>query len=241
MDCGQLDCLPDGNPCHGKGECRAGKCVCQPPFVGKWCEAKVCPVGRGQLECSGDGMCGDDGACHCPPGRGGLACEKDVCLNDCSGTGLCRDDVCFCPEGRSGDDCSLFDCPIKGCSGRGKCEAATGTCVCEQGYTGDGCEASVCGHECSENSVCNAVTKVCECASGVHDAVGCDASNNANGAPTKVSFKAMSGTTLKTKGTMSLTGCATGCSDKCAKGAVEQLTDCNVKCTKDCLRTGTVA
>jgi hypothetical protein len=55
------------------------------------------------------------GACHCPPGRGGLACEKDVCLNDCSGTGLCRDDVCFCSEGRSGDDCSLFDCPIKGC------------------------------------------------------------------------------------------------------------------------------
>ena len=65
LDCGQLDCMPNGNPCHGKGECRAGKCICEPPFVGKWCESKVCPVGRGQLECSGDGMCGDDGASLC--------------------------------------------------------------------------------------------------------------------------------------------------------------------------------
>ena len=85
--------------------------------------------------------------------------------------------------------CCAQTCCSSSNSGRGKCETATGTCVCEQGYTGDGCEASVCGHECSENSVCNVVTKVCECASGVHDAVGCDASNNANGAPSKVSFK----------------------------------------------------
>jgi hypothetical protein len=237
LDCSALDCMPHGNPCHGHGECRNGKCICAPPFIGNVCQSKVCPIGRGKLECSGDGMCGEDGACHCPPGRGGIACEKDICLNDCMGMGICRNKVCFCPEGRSGDDCSTIDCPIKGCSGHGKCDNNKGICMCEEDYSGDGCEASICGHECGENSVCNVKTKICECASGVHSAIGCDLSNEKN------SFKMKSATSLKkvqTKSTLSLSLCATGCSDKCANEDVDQLTACNMKCTKSCLKSGKV-
>lgn len=240
LDCGALDCMPHGNACHGNGECRAGKCICTPPFVGNWCQSKVCPIGSGKLECSGDGTCGEDGACHCPPGRGGLACDKDICLNDCSGIGLCRNDQCFCPQGRSGDDCGLMDCP-EHCNGRGTCDFTRGVCACNEGYSGDGCEASICGHDCGENSVCNVVSKSCECASGVRSAVGCDTTDGvAAEAADKMSFKQTVGVLTKTKMKVSLTVCATGCSDKCAKGKVEELTGCNLKCTKNCVSSGQI-
>ena len=234
IDCGALACLPYENPCQGKGTCRQGKCICTPPFVGTSCQSKVCPVGRGKLECSGDGMCGVDGACHCPPGRGGLACEKEICLNDCSGVGLCKNDKCFCPEGSSGEDCSRKDCPLQGCSGHGLCDFTTGTCTCDKGYSGNGCEASVCEHDCGENGICNVETAVCECASGIHSAVGCDKVETESFKRTQTTIK----TAVRAK--MSLTACATGCSDKCAQGDVKRLTGCNVNCTKKCLKTGEI-
>jgi hypothetical protein len=231
IDCGALNCLPYENPCTNHGECREGKCICEPPFVGAQCQSKVCPVGRGKLECSGDGMCGEDGACHCPPGRGGLACEKDVCLNDCMGVGLCKNDACFCPEGRSGEDCSRIDCPIKGCSGHGLCDFTKGVCTCDQGYSGTGCEGSICEGDCGSNGQCNVETKKCECTEDDR-VVACD----------KVDSFKRTQTTLRTaaKNKMSLTACATGCSDKCAKGSVAKLTTCNVQCTKQCLSTGVI-
>lgn len=235
-DCSALSCLPFSNPCEGHGTCRDGKCICSPPFVGTSCESKVCPIGRGKLECSGNGMCGLDGACHCPPGRGGLACEKDVCLNECSGVGLCRNEQCFCPEGYSGDDCSTRECPSKGCSGHGKCSSKTGVCACDGGYTGEGCEGSVCEHDCGANGECNGETKKCDYSSGVNGENM--VLNEVHHVGPKVSFKQVD-TILQSK--MTLSQCATGCSDKCAKVSdVSAMTTCNVDCTRSCLSSSKV-
>jgi hypothetical protein len=45
-------------------------------------------------------------------------------------------------------------CSSMGCSGHGKCDAATGQCACEEHWTGAMCDTSACPDNCYENGLC---------------------------------------------------------------------------------------
>ncbi len=212
-DCTSIACAPD---CGEHGNCREGKCICQPPFTGRSCEAKVCPVGLGMLECSGLGFCGDNGKCVCQAGRGGRACEKEACANDCSGNGICLHKRCRCIAGFDGDDCS------RPSQKKGINEL----------------QNSACGGECPDNALCNPETGQCECREG-EGAVGCN--GETEGTPASKRSRGVKNLgEAKDDRMAKLRACATGCGETCSKkcaglanvGACE--TDCNIGCVSKC-------
>ena len=213
-DCTAIACVPE---CGAHGACREGKCICQPPFTGISCEAKVCPVGLGMLECSGLGFCGDAGECVCPAGRGGRACEKEACANDCSGNGICLHKRCRCAAGFDGDDCS------RPSQRKGVNEL----------------QNSACGGECPHNAVCNPQTGKCEC-QGEDGAGGCNGDTEGTPASKVCGGVGNNDEEAKEERMAKLRACATGCGETCSKkcaglanvGACE--TDCNIGCVSKC-------
>ena len=161
------------------------KCNCIPPFFGKGCSKKECAIGGPKgLECSGFGQCGDDGRCDCPVGRTGHACEREVCVNECSGQGMCFKSKCYCDEMWEGADCGEKSCP-NDCSDKGVCVKKTGKCKCNEGYFGEMCENSICQVDCGINGHCDADTKKCVCTDG-YGGMGCQTPKVA-GSPEKAS------------------------------------------------------
>ncbi|EFA10578.2 Attractin-like protein 1 [Tribolium castaneum] len=68
------------------------------------------------------------------------ACPSKISGVDCSGNGICIDQVCTCNGGWTGVACHLQKCPDN-CGqhdGRGRCEPEFG-CRCESDYKGDDC------------------------------------------------------------------------------------------------------
>lgn len=68
------------------------------------------------------------------------ACPSKISGVDCSGNGICIDQVCTCDGGWTGIACHLQKCPDN-CGqhdGRGRCEPEYG-CRCESDYKGDDC------------------------------------------------------------------------------------------------------
>jgi hypothetical protein len=78
----------------------------------------------------------------------------------------------------TGTDCSKKECPsgpsftsdgYEVCSGRGVCDAASGTCACSEGYTGYNCGRTSCPNDCSGHGKCTSagvdggMTRACVC------------------------------------------------------------------------------
>lgn len=96
---------------------------------------------------------------ECPSGAFGNSILKSVC----SGRGLCDNTTftCQCFEGFSGPSCNERTCPLGNawfdeasstntahaplvCSGRGSCDAESGTCVCDANFQGAACDKLRC-------------------------------------------------------------------------------------------------
>eukprot|EP00300_Choanocystis_sp_HF-7_P021803 c20903_g1_i1.p1 GENE.c20903_g1_i1~~c20903_g1_i1.p1 ORF type:complete len:938 (+),score=93.91 c20903_g1_i1:111-2816(+) len=100
--------------CSGHGKCVLSSdphCFCETGWVGADCGTPECPITDGAV-CSGHGIC-EHGSCTCDFGwRSGAlgSCDESLCLNDCSGHGLCLfNGMCACQNSWSGDDCSVDD------------------------------------------------------------------------------------------------------------------------------------
>ena len=103
---------------------------------------KSCPN-----NCTGNGSCDTaTGTCICNKGFKGDDCsepDKQVtkCKNDCSGHGICKNDVCDCNDGWTGKSCSQSKKSPKKCNKckNGVCDIQSGICICYAGYKGDLC------------------------------------------------------------------------------------------------------
>lgn len=140
------------NDCNFNGKCDVtSTCACFDGWQGNECNMRTCPRGpiiadiataadtSHQMEpCSGRGECDHEtGQCNCDTGFGGTLCSRVLCMNDCSGHGVCLSlsgaarendghafnrtttyalwdaDVfhgCKCDPGYEGYDCSLRSC-----------------------------------------------------------------------------------------------------------------------------------
>ena len=60
--------------------------------------------------CSGRGVCDDNGTCSCFTGWAGQFCQLSVCPNDCFSNGICNDSIgaCQCYDGFTGNDGSAI-------------------------------------------------------------------------------------------------------------------------------------
>jgi hypothetical protein len=65
---------------------------------------------------------------HLIKGYTGRDCSTEICINDCSFHGICKNQKCYCIDGFTGEDCSFPTCP-NGCSGNGYCR--NGKCFCD--------------------------------------------------------------------------------------------------------------
>ena len=101
------------NRCWGRGACvadpatGAGKCACDPGFVGSDCsQVEACPD-----DCGGRGLC-QYGACFCDPGWEGANCSSAAgCPHGCSAHGECRHGLCYCEPGYDGAGCEIAPPP----------------------------------------------------------------------------------------------------------------------------------
>mmetsp|Transcript_93140 Transcript_93140/g.267984 ORF Transcript_93140/g.267984 Transcript_93140/m.267984 type:complete len:1359 (-) Transcript_93140:17-4093(-) len=152
-----------------------GGCVCQGKYYGDSCERMHCsdwdPNNPDILECSGRGLCQNDGNCICAAGFGKAGgslgenvCADAVCPVDCGQHGLCQDNKCVCQEGWQGPACRQPKC-INDCSGHGQCGFLTASsapeCTCEFGYALPDCSAKAlysvlrrCPYDCHGNGLC---------------------------------------------------------------------------------------
>lgn len=177
---------------HGKCSMATRKCTCDKVQVnasfpgqmwtGPACVAKTCAG-----NCTGRGVCGEDGVCACKGLWMGRDCSVPVCKNQCSGHGRCIGGACKCAEGYSGEDCSTFNltfaCP-KGCSGKGQCDTKTKKCKCDQGYEGVACQWIKCAKKCSKHGRCAHGLDgkpICVCNDGF---TGVDCATTCPGGPT---------------------------------------------------------
>eukprot|EP00434_Breviolum_minutum_P012469 symbB.v1.2.010984.t1/scaffold725.1/size168906/10 len=126
------------NNCNGHGRCDFSQCVCEPPWYGADCSLRKClgtvcyadssTKEQFCLECSSHGKCVNSECicdpgwsyadcsvpdfpvhqCHCFGRFSGYTCNELLCLNACSGRGVCNQGVCQCENGFHGDDCSIF-------------------------------------------------------------------------------------------------------------------------------------
>lgn len=169
---------PCGLGCSGHGTCdeKAGECLCESGFVGRFCDTKPC-----EQDCNGNGVC-LSGSCVCSLSFFGSACQNKRCDKDCSGNGYCFDGRCQCSGDFGGPSCSevlhpsgvlrltmerpsqqegrglatrqastlragpRLQCP-SGCMGRGSCRS--GSCECHEGWAGIACQDACPGGDCA--------------------------------------------------------------------------------------------
>ena len=108
-------CLNDCLAAFGEyGSCVAGVCVCiEGQWAGPDCSIPTCP---GIPACSNNGQCllsftkAPLHRCACRPEWDGLACNIPLCINNCSGHGICNSNglnpLCVCDSPWGGSDCS---------------------------------------------------------------------------------------------------------------------------------------
>ena len=119
-----------------------------------------------------------------PRAAAGHSLNGTLCLNACSGHGLCSlaadGPTCSCYNGWGADsdttsyrapDCSSMTCPsstawawvatsnvsshpVMECSNQGICDHTTGLCRCMPGFMGPACERRACPNDCSGHGQC---------------------------------------------------------------------------------------
>ena len=149
-DC-SIECIGGaGNPCNRNGVCNAtnagdGTCICNIGFRGFDCSVRCAGHAATGKECSGNGICSNDGSCTCnqdstlgfwsPPDCGS-------CLGEYFGL-MCDQ---LCPKGPNGLPCS----------GHGTCPKTRGVCDCRsdtdggywEGLACEMCQTGYWGFEC---------------------------------------------------------------------------------------------
>lgn len=116
------------------GECICGKCLCNYPFDGQYCQYQ-CPTSKDGQICSG----ASQGKCI----EGKCACNDDFEGEDCS-----------CSKSTS--KCKLF-AGMDYCSGNGDC--VCNQCKCNSGFSGPFCESNS-----ENNTLCEQYIKAIETA-----------------------------------------------------------------------------
>ncbi|CAK8569593.1 unnamed protein product [Lathyrus sativus] len=78
------------NACNFNGDCVDGSCHCFLGFHGHDCSRRSCPS-----NCTGNGLCLNNGICECKPGYTGIDCSTAVCDEQCSlHGGVCDNGTC---------------------------------------------------------------------------------------------------------------------------------------------------
>lgn len=121
--------------CLNGAWCNADKlCVCQPGYIGQFCESALCFP-----QCMNGGVCTSPGVCNCTNGWQGLHCEGGMCQEKCLNGGKCdQKDTCSCRRGYYGPRCEYSKCMIP-CLNGGRC-IGLDKCKCKRGYLGPQCE-----------------------------------------------------------------------------------------------------
>ncbi|KAK3101710.1 hypothetical protein FSP39_005732 [Pinctada imbricata] len=147
-----------GKPCiHGWPD-SSHFCHCDPCYTGAGCE----------LECSGNGICGNESKCDCFTTQVGNSWVGDLCENRgcpgldgaCNAHGTCNPTLgmCSCYPGWKGDDCASPSCPTDSvgneCSGttHGICGQG-GVCQCNANWVGSYCHIP-CYNGTNINGIC---------------------------------------------------------------------------------------
>ncbi len=182
------------NDCSSQGKCVNSSCVCNPGFVGAYCQQREC-----KHSCHGRGVCDQTtGKCRCLDTLryGGDFCETLQCPNNCFGNGECLPTgACKCNDGFFGSDCSPRNCREDCNYPNGRCvvkpqkttvtdpvtgnvtdivsmAAARGVCECHPLFKGETCNQARCPLDCSGKGTCDLSTYMCKCEKGFGGA-GC--------------------------------------------------------------------
>lgn len=125
-----------------------------------------------RMECSGRGVCDRSvGNCKCITGYTGDACQRTSCPNDCSGHGICQNEMYFVQDA---DDTLP---PYTGFDAQ-----SSYGCKCDRGFRGADCSQRECpsgpdpmngdgganGLDCSARGLCDYTTGVCKCFKGFY-------------------------------------------------------------------------
>ncbi|XP_056012581.1 teneurin-m-like isoform X5 [Ostrea edulis] len=126
-----------------------------------------------ESDCSGHGLCDNQGRCQCFNGYRGPYCSEQECPHLCNGQGEYRQGVCVCHEGWKGPECDTpaNKCENPTCNNRGQC--VDGQCQCDKGFTGPHCGIEMCRLRCI-NGFCHNQRCVCDKGWG---GVLCDSQN----------------------------------------------------------------
>ncbi|XP_056012586.1 teneurin-m-like isoform X7 [Ostrea edulis] len=115
-----------------------------------------------ESDCSGHGLCDNQGRCQCFNGYRGPYCSEQECPHLCNGQGEYRQGVCVCHEGWKGPECDTpaNKCENPTCNNRGQC--VDGQCQCDKGFTGPHCGIVTCiDPSCYGNGLCHLGKCVC--------------------------------------------------------------------------------
>eukprot|EP00299_Pterocystis_sp_00344_P014998 c7472_g1_i1.p1 GENE.c7472_g1_i1~~c7472_g1_i1.p1 ORF type:complete len:607 (-),score=132.55 c7472_g1_i1:45-1865(-) len=168
--------------CSGHGECIDDmSCACDLGWTGLICNETSDIMSRcaelGYCKYHGECTAQDNAyVCVCAQGYTGVDCSQVVptCPANCSGHGICKDDVCVCNFGFNHEDCSNAYSPCGGCL-NGFCTESIDDskphCVCDAGSTGTHCELyDPTTDPCAQLNFCNSqgtcTAGVCTCFSG---------------------------------------------------------------------------
>ena len=133
-----LSCT-NSSQCVGAQVCRSGgKCVCDPPNFGLFCELKNCSP-----PCTSNQTCHNQtGTCQCQTPFYGNNCQflGTECPVECLNGGTCSfaGGTCLCPNGYEGSRCEQRKC-IPACKNGGVC-VSRNQCQCSNGTYGELCE-----------------------------------------------------------------------------------------------------
>ena len=154
------------NNCNRHGTCEQGQCNCHDNWglgmshASGDCSDRICPFelswgdrpdSQGYrhryAECADKGVCDrDTGECYCYPGYAGKGCQRQSCVNDCSGHGICSyiedmyfGDVEFAYKHFGFDQQDGQDWPYYGWD-----KTKTRMCKCDPGYMEKDCSKRMC-------------------------------------------------------------------------------------------------
>ena len=154
------------NNCNQHGKCEFGRCVCYDNWglgMGREdgdCSERTCPfelswgdrpnyLGKRHryAECADKGVCNrETGECHCYEGYEGKGCQRQSCVNDCSGHGICKyiEDMLFGDVEFAYRHLGFDQQDGQEWTYRGWDKTKTRMCQCDPGYFENDCSKRMC-------------------------------------------------------------------------------------------------